>query len=320
MIGMAGSIEHDRRVLAVAARRSGVCTRADLLEAGLSDRVIDRRMATGMLQRVGRGVYVVGPLADARTPLHRAVTLVPTSILSDQTAGHDFHRYPLDMTDHNRFVHVTVAAASNRRLEGIILHRRRRLPSPCDVECIDGLPVTGAARTIVDLSSTIGPARLRHVVQTAIRDESTTVDELVACFESVARRGVSGIDRLRQILSAMVDGPPISASVLETLVAELLVDQEISGFRAQFRPPWYDGHRGIVDFANPELRLVLEADGRRWHQRDQEMTSDRKRDRLSIANGWATIRVTWAEITQRPTATADDIRAVADARAGLTAA
>lgn len=317
---MVGSIEHDKTVIRVASSRSGICTRADLLQAGLSSKVIDRRLTTGMLERVGRGVYVVGPLTDPRTPLHRAIALVPVSILSDETAGHYFHHYPLDMAEQAGFVHLTVAAEVNRRLDGIILHRRRRMPSPCDVEWFDGLPVTGAARTIVDLSASIGPARLRHVIQTAIRDDRTNMDELVACFASVARRGVTGISSLRRVLMTMVDGPSISRSVLETAVAELLETERISGFEPQVRPPWYDGRLGVVDFANPTLRIVLEADGRRWHQRDQDMATDRQRDRRAIAHGWVTIRVTWAEITGRPMATADDIRAVVAARAKPDAA
>ncbi|MDH3300933.1 MAG: endonuclease domain-containing protein [Acidimicrobiia bacterium] len=86
-------------------------------------------------------------------------------------------------------------------------------------------------------------------------------------------------------------------------------------FEPQFRPPWYDGLRGVVDFAHPNLRLVVEADGRRWHSREQEMAADRRRDRLAARHGWVTMRFTWAEITGRPAAVASELRAVVATRA-----
>ncbi len=317
---MAGSIDNDLIIVGLAARRSGICTRSDLIEAGLSPAVIDRRLAAGLLQRVGRGVYIVESLVDELTPIHRAVSLVRSAVVSDQTAGHHFHHYPLDMADHLGLVHVTVATQMNRRLEGIVLHRRRRFPPSCDVVWIDGLPVTSPARTLVDLSASVGPARLRHLVQTAIRDDHTTLDEVVACFDSVARRGVTGIARLRSVLTPMVDGAPVPGSALEAALADLLEREGIGGFEQQFRPPWFDGVHGVVDFAHPGLRIVLEADGRTWHRRDSEMAADRRRDRQATANGWVTMRVTWPEVIHRPGATGDDIRSIVAARSEVNAA
>ena len=174
--------------------------------------------------------------------------------------------------------------------------------------------MTGPARTVVDLSATLGYSRLRHVVQTQVRDDRPCLEELVACFQSVARRGATGMAKLRKVLEPMVAGGPIPQSAMEEATARLLDDHRILGFQPHYRPPWYDGWRGIVDVAHPEAQVVLEADGRRWHSREQEMSDDRRRDRLAAAHGWITMRVTWEEVTCRPTATAEEIRRVLEAR------
>ncbi|MDH4280110.1 MAG: DUF559 domain-containing protein, partial [Acidimicrobiia bacterium] len=151
-------------------------------------------------------------------------------------------------------------------------------------------------------------------VQTQIRDGSPSPAELIACFDANARRGVNGITALRQVLTPMFAQADVEASALEHALGGLLETHGIRGFVSQYRPPWFDGIRGAVDFADPELRIVLEADGRRWHRRDQEMAIDRRRDRLAAAHGWITLRVTWAEVVQRPASTAAEIKAAVDRR------
>lgn len=309
MVVVAGTIDIDRTIIAVAGRRAGVCTRTELLAQGVRSAAIGRRIKAGLLRPTDRGIYVVDQLTDATTPLHHAIAAVPRGELSRFTAGR-LQNYPVDPSIDWSIVDVAAPHGFNRRVEGVALHRRRR-PTPAhDLVVIDGLPVTGPALTIIDLAAVVGSARLRHLVQTQISAGKPTLVELAACLDSVARRGVNGIGSLRAVLAPMVDGEPVPASALERAVAVLFAEHGIVGFRAQYRPPWYDGVRGIVDFAHPEYRIVLEADGRRWHGREQAMAEDRRRDREAIKHGWVTIRVTWSEATARPAATAAEIASI----------
>ncbi len=312
---MAGSIEYDTMVMAIAGHTGGICRRGDLLEIGVSASAIDRRLRMGLLQQVSRGVYQVVELADRSTPYHRATLTLVESTLSHTTAG-ALDGFPVEPVDPWQRVDVIVPDHCGQRLSGVVVHRRRRPPVGCDVQVIDGLPVTAPARTIVDLAAVVGPSRLRHIVQTQVRDGRPTPEQLMACFESVARQGVNGIGPLRRLLADLFGNHSMASSALEVAVSELLSSAMFTGFVPQFRPPWYDGRRGIVDFAHPELKLILEADGRRWHRRDQEMTDDRRRDRIAAGHGWTTVRVTWAEITQRPAAILQELQAVIGARSG----
>ena len=310
----AGAIGNDEVIMAAAARHGGVCTRRDLLTRGVEKTAIDHRVGRGLLRPTVRGVYVIDALADRSTPLHHAVAALPGAVLSRFTAAR-LHGFPIGPAVDPPHVDVVMPHGTGRReIEGVRVHRRRRPSARSDRTVIDGLPVTGPALTLVDLAAVVGPSRLAQLVHTQIGDDHPALDELVACFDSVARRGVDGVAAMRVVLAPLVDGAPVKRSVLERAVAQLLADNEIEGFEQQVSPPWYDGRRGVVDFAHRELRIVLEADGRRWHRREQDMTEDRRRDRLAARHGWAAIRVTWAEISGRPDATVADIAAIVAAR------
>ena len=306
---MAGTMDYDKLVLAAAANRGGVCTRVDLQALGLSRGAVDRRIQSGLLRPVGRGVFVVDELMQAHTPLFRALALIPAAVISHLTAAW-LRGYPIDPANRLGEVHVTSPHGTSKRIEGIVVHPLRRPLYDEDVVLVGGLPVTAPARTVFDLGAMVGQARLRHVAQTLLCDGTITSGELLACFDANARRGVNGVSTLRPVLASMFADADVEQSALERALAELLLANEIDGFEPQFRPPWFDGIRGTADFGHPELRIVLEADGRSWHRRDHEMAMDRKRDRLAAAHGWATLRVTWAEVVERPAGTAADISAV----------
>ena len=308
------AVETDMMIIGLATKRGGICLRSELSAAGLTAGMIDHRIRAGMLRPVGRGLYCVDHLADWSTRLHRATQLVPASIVSHLSAAW-VHRQPVEWSITNDPVHVITGNGYSRRIEGIRAHPRRRPVDPDDIVVIGGVPVTGPARTIVDLASMVGRARLRHVIQTQMTTGAVELEEVEACFSSLARRGVTGASRLRTVLVDLADGDAVPQSVLEEALAALLKAHDICGFEAQYRPPWYDGWRGVADFAHPHLRLVLEADGRKWHQRDQDMTEDRRRDRLAARHGWQTIRVTWAEVNHRPGAIVSDLKAIIRCRA-----
>ncbi len=314
--GMVGSIENDALLHALAATSGGVCTRTALLDAGFGRSSIDRRLRQGVLSSVCRGVYIIEALRDRSTPSYRALAAVPGSVLAHHTAA-ALHRFPVDVRED--VVHVIVPNGVHRRVGGVVVHPSRTLSS-FDIVEVDGVPCTSPARTIVDLAGVVGKARLRHIVQTQLRDAKPGAVELQSCFDATARQGVPGVLKLRRLVVDLLgdasggEGSDLEGSELEARVWALLATQGITGFGRQVRPPWFDGRRGIVDFAHGEAKVVLEADGRRWHQRDQEMTDDRRRDRLAAAHGWVAIRVTWAEVTQRPAATAASIAAVVDQR------
>jgi very-short-patch-repair endonuclease len=120
-------------------------------------------------------------------------------------------------------------------------------------------------------------------------------------------RGMGGLAELRAVLRWC---DPRSGSVLESLLRVLLC-------RAGLVPPrtqhvLRDEGTGLVhrvDFAWPLPRLVVEADGRRWHDPADRRDADRRRDNTCARLSWRVLRFGWAEIVHEPAAVVASVRA-----------
>ena len=63
-----------------------------------------------------------------------------------------------------------------------------------------------------------------------------------------------------------------------------------------------------VDYAYPEARLAIEADGYRWHSGRVRWEQDRARLNELTLLGWRIIHVTWSELIRNPEAVVARIR------------
>jgi very-short-patch-repair endonuclease len=297
----------DALVISLASRHGMVVTRGQMAEAGVAAHLLERRNG-GLLTRFSPGVYVLGELT-AMVRLRAVLAAVPAGVASHHT-GSGIHRLaqpPLAV------VEVLTPARSRRRLDGVRIRTTRWLPAD-DVTVVDGVPVTSVARTLCDLAAVLAPARLRHLVEVSITEGRLSAAELQACAAAYCRRGRPGSGLVQSLNHELFDETPLAASVLERRAHRLLREAAIGGWVAQYRPPWYDGVRGVVDLAWPDLRVVVELDGRRWHATTQAQGDDRRRDRLAIAHGWITLRFNWQEITQRPATVVAEIGAAFNGR------
>ena len=63
----------------------------------------------------------------------------------------------------------------------------------------------------------------------------------------------------------------------------------------------------IVDFALPDHRLVIEADGVYWHSTDTQKEKDARKDHWLNAKKWAVMRLTGDEIRESPAKCIDKV-------------
>jgi very-short-patch-repair endonuclease len=61
--------------------------------------------------------------------------------------------------------------------------------------------------------------------------------------------------------------------------------------------------------------LIVEADGRAWHTREQEFVADRQRDNTAAATGHTTLRFTWIDLVQYPAESLSIVRRTVGSRA-----
>ena len=53
-----------------------------------------------------------------------------------------------------------------------------------------------------------------------------------------------------------------------------------------------------VDLYSAAWRLIVEADGRRWHTRKADQERDNLRDNEAVTHGYAVLRFTWPMLTR----------------------
>lgn len=133
---------------------------------------------------------------------------------------------------------------------------------------------------------------MRHLVEVALTSQVTTPELLMATIDERHRRGVQGILTFRRMVARMLDDEPYPESLLEVDVAAGFAEVNLVGLSRQYRPEWYDGIRGTVDW-HDELGgdTIIEADGRGFRQVTQAHDNDRQRDRLAAAHGKFVVRI-----------------------------
>lgn len=277
----------EKEVSATAARQHGVMTRSQLLELGLSSAAIWRRVKSGPLQPVYRGVYLVGPITPERATEMAAVFAGgPRAVLSHLSALHF-----LGMLSGGpvRPVHVSSPARHRRNPPGIRFHCVDKF-SEDEHRIVDGIPVTSPARTLVDVASMLGSREIERAMAVAERKGLIGAQELASLPHRYPRR--SGMAMLRTLIEAGRD-PDFTRSEAERRCLDLLRAADLP------RP-----HTNVpvgpfeLDLFWPDEGIAVEVDGWTHHSSRSSFEGDRKRDAWLRARGIEVIRLTWRQITQ----------------------
>ncbi len=297
----------DTILIKCLSRSDWVSTRQALSAAGVSSNAVDRRLACGLLRSFGSGVVGLADAPDPRRQLSRACLLAhPAGALSDIAAA-CLHYLPMGELLWRPQIVIPHGTSLSRSSPAVV--RQSRLLPASDLTEVRGMRTTTVARTLCDLIDVVGQARAEYLVEWAIKEQRCTASELRACIEPFVRAGSRGTPQRRKLLDKVKD-QPVDLSALEHDFLLLIIEHRIPGLVAQYAPPWYDGIRGIVDFAEPDKRKIIEIDGRRWHSLTQDMTSDRARARTARGEGWELVRYGYAEIRHRPLEVIADLRLV----------
>lgn len=254
------------------------------MELGFGRREIETRLATGRLHAVDRGVYAVGRPQLGWNGRRVAATLGcgAGAVLSHRSAGAVWGV----CEDVREEIHVTVPYASPRRRPGVVVHRRPRIPES-EKTVRGGIPTTKPLSTLIDLATIMSRHDLVRAIDEADRlDITTPIGLLEALDDYPARRGVGVLKRLlRQQVFRLTDSElerRFLRLVAEAKLPPPVTQTVVSGFR--------------VDFFWPELGMVVETDGLRYHRTPAQQTRDRERDQAHTAAGLTQLRFTHAQI------------------------
>jgi hypothetical protein len=112
----------------------------------------------------------------------------------------------------------------------------------------------------------------------------------------IARPGKRGLGKLGAVLDERGPGHVPPQSELEGRLFEVLAHAGLPAPVRQFPLPGRGVVTGLTDAAYPDVRLILEADGRRWHTRIRDLRRDHLRDAEAARAGWQTLRFLYEEI------------------------
>ena len=235
-----------------------------------------------------RGIYAVGRPQLTRHGRWMAAVLRcgPKAVLSHESAA---ALWRIRNRDEDR-IEVSVPADVAPRPPGIGVHRRANL-SPADVDVHDDIPVTSIVRTILDLASRLEPAELETAINDADKHDLIDPESLRSALDR--RGGQAGVARLRAVLDRRTF--VLTDSELERRFVPIA---RRAGLSAPQMGQWLNGFR--VDFYWPELGLVVETDGLRYHRTPAEQARDRRRDQAHAAAGLTPLRFTHAQVRYEP--------------------
>src|SRR4051794_18773823 len=238
-------------------------------QLSLSRDAINHLLRTGRLFPLFRGVYSVGRPEAGRLGWWMASVLAcgPDAALSHDSAAALWRIRPFVSAYH-------VSTPADRSPRGIVTHRRRL--DPAETTRCHNIPVTSPVCTLID----IAPDLTRHELEGAVNeaDKLDLVDPEHLRAALVPMRGRTGVTKLRDLLDRRVF--TVTDSELERLFLPIA---RRAGLPQPLTQVYVNGFK--VDFYWPDLGLVVETDGLRYHRAPAQQARDRLRDQVHAAAG-----------------------------------
>jgi very-short-patch-repair endonuclease len=171
-------------------------------------------------------------------------------------------------------------------------------PSALMVRHVHGVRATGVEATLLRLAHELDDEAFEVACEDARRRRLTSVSALQAYLGRFGRRGRPGVAPVRQLLREL-DPVHAARSALEVKTRRLLVGHGIRSFVREFPLVW-DGRTYRYDFAFLEQRLILETNGRRWHDDASDYEYDNEKWSVPGRHGYRMIFATWHRVTGSP--------------------
>jgi predicted transcriptional regulator of viral defense system len=285
----------------LAGRQYGVVSARQMRALGYSEEQISGAAGSGRLLRIHRGVYAVG---HRRIGWHghclAAVLASAPALASHASAGKlwGLLRYEPGSFD--------VTAPTRRHAKPDVRVHFARL-TVRDEAVVDAIPATSVSRTILDLASTLSPARLGKVVERA--DELRLFD-LAAVDELLGRvTRHRGITRLRSVLALYRDEPLFTRSELERRFRAAVVGAGLPAPSMNFNVAGFeiDAYWGLERFG-VELDAYATHGGRAAFERDRV-----RQEELKLA-GVEIVRITAKRFDSDPATVVERVAALLERR------
>ena len=202
-------------------------------------------------------------------------------------------------------IDVTVMRRAELKRQGLRVRGRPSLSAE-GVTSHDDIPVTTPLQTLIDLSTELAPIGVERAVNEA--DKRDLIDPETLRSELDLHIGEPGVKALRALLDKRTFR--LSDSDLEVLFRPIAME---AGLPPPITKETVNGFE--VDFFFPDLGLVIETDGLRYHRTPSTQTRDARRDRAHTLAGMTPLRFTHYEIKYESARVRSELHRIAAALA-----
>ena len=181
----------------------------------------------------------------------------------------------------------------------VIIHWTKEPIPEEDITTIDGIPVTKPARTLLDLATVEGEDLVERCLDDALRRRLVSLPFLERWLTDRRRRRHRGASLLRRLIDDRAT-IGVTESPLETQLLKRFREAGLPIPMLQYVLRDGDRFVGRLDFAYPEERVAIEADGFRYHDTRASFDAERTRTNEIQALGWRLLRVTSKHLEEDP--------------------
>jgi hypothetical protein len=288
------STNTDAQLLGIFRIQAGIITSHQALAIGLSRRQIRYRLQTGRWLQLRRGVYRHGLFDESE--------LMWVHALSIGGSGYASHRYAARLHGLEPYDRATPELTVRRRSiqhvpPTIRIHESTQVDT-ADITTIDGLPVSGIERTIMDVAATERRQwAILAAIDSAVRQQKTDAFRLDHCLKLHARRGRDGTVRFRKALEQFNSSDAVPIGHASRRAAAIVHSSGVP--RPSFEDRVYVNGEFIAqtDLAW-EVPLVGFIDGFTHHgSRRQQTTRDRHQRQTLRSSGLVVLEFTYDQLS-----------------------
>lgn len=283
--------EIDLRIELIAGKQQGAFSRKQAFAAGASERFVTRRLAEKRWIRAAPAVYV---LASSQGTWLRQCKVAELSVDDGAIAGHTalvLHGVP---GFKGGGIELWTPVNSNVRSPVARIHRY----AGAALTSVKGMRVTTVAQALFDISMTRGLWTVERAIDGSLLERRVTVDDLVERLQFYEGSRRPGLPKLRPLIEERrEEGWTPPTNELEALLYKMLA--ELPGqprVDRQAAMPWRRAEPLRVDALLPDHKLIIEADGRRWHTRVKDFDRDQWRTNEAVAHGFSVMHFTWVHL------------------------
>lgn len=281
------------RCVEIALQQHGVIATRQAVDAGVSYDAVYRRVKSGALLPLLPGVHRIREYPETwQQPLMAGCLWAGASaVASHRAAARALGLLESAPTE-------VLMVRRKKPIPQVRLHHTDTLPR-CDLTTVQGIPTTTASRTLIDLGGVCRPDTVERCLENALRTGLTSIWHLIERLEELGGPGRNGTGVMRSVLRSRDPRLIPTASELEALLWQTIASSSLPLPQRQVVITDREGFVGRVDFAYVEQRLVIEAQGAKWHLGHERWLNDmERRSRLMLA-GWRLLEVAWMDVVRR---------------------